>query len=400
MSLNSTWSILESLLKEDEAFWREMIKPLLREDNLVVLIGKASKSKLSELLQAEGKFIADRKSKLGQNGLAEKAKLLKAAKAAHDANQIPDALLKKIPVPSVDSIILPNVKTLRSLHLHPEAATTNKENNEANITKYINVLESPYALQISHYESHFVQLEVYAHTGGLELELKHLLGIYLEQIFHTDVQRGDKVVTSQAVEMEMSRETQNHKAEMTFPDFGIISIKVGVEKDKFLQGLQYLKEGLTQQIVNHDRLLYAVVSQLQNLDIFMNLASVQISSFLTSMLYEEESYQGGITFVAKKKLLVALEKDLKENGGKDTMAKFKRITEYLKNPDRLIFHIGGDITAIGEMLKKKERKDLEQVRRSHCDVVVVVLDLLYCGVSMRLMAICLVSLHLLVDWTI
>ena len=63
---SATKSRFESLLQEDEAFWRETIKPFLREDNLGVLIGKPSKRKMSDLEKADEKFIADRKTALGK----------------------------------------------------------------------------------------------------------------------------------------------------------------------------------------------------------------------------------------------------------------------------------------------------------------------------------------------
>ena len=135
-SSSSAKSHLESLLNEDEAFWREIIKLFSQEDNFVLLIGKPSIRKMHEREAAEEKLITDRKIALGDEGLAEKAQFLKDAKAANDAKKIPNAVLAKIPIPSVDSIILSEVITLGSRRLHPEGTQTNKEKNYAHITRH------------------------------------------------------------------------------------------------------------------------------------------------------------------------------------------------------------------------------------------------------------------------
>ena len=344
------------MLNEDEAFWREIIKLFSQEDNFVLLIGKPSIRKMHEREAAEEKLITDRKIALGDEGLAEKAQFLKDAKAANDAKKIPNAVLAKIPIPSVDSIILSEVITLGSRRLHPEGTQTNKEKNYAHITRHINVLDSPLALQISHYESPFVQLGVFAHAGGLEPELKQLLKLYVDLIFKTSVQRGSHMVSHEEVEMEMSRETENYYAAVSMRS-GIVHIQVSVEKEKLLQGLQYLKEGLTQQIHTLEQLWHYMTTFLQAFPSKMKSAEILMEIYMKSMLFKNEQW----TLIAQRDTLVAIEKDIKENGAKETIMKLKKITEYLTNPERLIFHIAGDISAIGEKLKKEERKDLEQV---------------------------------------
>ena len=361
LSIASMKARMESLLKEKETFWQEIIKPFTQEDNLVVMIGKPSKNIRIEQEMAEKKFLAERKLKLGKNGLAEKARLLKEAQEANERNQIPDSLLAKIPIPSVNSIVLPEASTLRSQRLHPEAATTNKKSSKTNITQYINVLDSPYALQISQYESPIVQLQVYAHAGGLEPELKHLLPLYINLIFQTDVQRDDKVVTYEEMDMELSKETQEHSASI-LSDMGLITITVGVEKDKLQQGLQYLKEGLTQKIFTSERLLNYMTLFNQELQSKLSSWVDMAIYFIQSLLYKKESMSRLNTFISLRKTLDDIKKDVQDNGAQETIDKFKRITEFLTNPKRIFFHIAGDIMAIGEKLKREQRKDLEQVR--------------------------------------
>ena len=103
--------------------------------------------------------------------LFTQAMILKDANEKNDGTRIPDEVLQQIPISSADSIVLPEVVTLRSRRLDPEAASKLPV-NVAGINNFVNVLDLPYAIQISHYSSPTIQLWVTAHLSYLDDDLK------------------------------------------------------------------------------------------------------------------------------------------------------------------------------------------------------------------------------------
>ena len=236
--------------------------------------------------------------------------------------------------------------------------------NAAEITNLIDVLDSPYAIQISQYEAPFVMIEAYAHAGELDLELKKVLTLFIGLIFGTDLQRGEQTIKHQQVEQEMDRETNGYHASL-FPRSGVVSVEVSVEKKKFLKGLQYVKEALTQQVYTQERLQHLLTSFNNSFSSKMKSSSRVMEHMMTSSLLKNESLDRLVTFISQYKTLKALDDDVRGNDAVETLAKFKKITEFITNPNNLIFHIAGDVKAIAEMLKKDHRKDLQQVLDEH-----------------------------------
>ena len=197
-------ALLDKLAEEDESFWRGIMKTFMDEENMVVLLAKPSKTKSKELEEKEEAFLANRRQQLGPEGLKEKvwsvclfvcfficlfvclflsikswlslllftqAMILKDANEKNDGTRIPDEVLQQIPISSADSIVLPEVVTLRSRRLDPEAASKLPV-NVAGINNFVNVLDLPYAIQISHYSSPTIHLRVTAHLSYLDDDLK------------------------------------------------------------------------------------------------------------------------------------------------------------------------------------------------------------------------------------
>jgi len=72
--------ILKQLLKEDESFWKEIVKKYLINAHRIIVRGMPSIIKQEELANEENNRVQERKDKLGVEGLKKKAVELLNAK--------------------------------------------------------------------------------------------------------------------------------------------------------------------------------------------------------------------------------------------------------------------------------------------------------------------------------
>ena len=277
--------------------------------------------------------------------------------AKSDAKIIPEKVLKSIPAPDIDSIYLPRAIIVRTRHLEPDSAGNAPENDAAEIRSLIDVENLPYSMQISQYEGRYVTIHAYIRIDDIDQELKPFLRLYCGLVYRTDLKRGNETISHEDVVMEMDRETNGYYAVLN--GMGVISVDVEMDKSKFLLGLQYLREGLTQQVFTLERLRDLISFNNQSISSSLKSPYSVIDQALTPMLMKNESMARMKTMITHHKRMLELETDVKERDARETMAKFERITEFITDPQRLTFRIGGDLKSVAETLKKEHRMDLE-----------------------------------------
>ena len=190
--------------------------------------------------------------------------------------------------------------------------------------------------------------------------MKPYLDLYEELVYRTAVQRGQEIVSYEDIDVEMDRETDNYGAGIDRTT-GIFMFRIKVAKDNFLKGLQYLNEGMTKQVFTVERIQHHVTSFNNSFSERMKSPGIVLDLLMMPMLLKNNSYELLHDLVNMHKLRTTIDQDIKDEEARNTLDKFRRITEFMTNPQRVMFFIGGDIKSIADSLKKDQRKDLEAV---------------------------------------
>ena len=329
------------------------------EDNYVAIIGRPSKRKLKEVEEEERNFIKNRKEELGVEGLAKSARILKEAKETNDALAVPEEVLAAIPIPSVDSVKLPKVPLMQSQHLIPDPNFQLTE-DASSLENQIHASTLPYAIQMGQYDSTFIKLKANVHLSELKEDLKRYLALYEALVFNTDVKRGNETVSHEEIDPELQRETNSVSCSFD-NDKGIITFSVMVEKGKFFQGLQYLREALTQQIFTKERLQHRLTTFKNSLAVRLTNSWLVVEEVMTPLIVTQNSNRALLSFLSQYEVITSIADDLDKNEARETLKKFKEITDFITNPKRVIFHIAGDVAFVVKNLEKSRSKDLEMV---------------------------------------
>ena len=328
-------------------------------NNYVALIGKPSKNKLEALEEEERLFIKNRKREMGEEGLAESARVLKEAKETNNALTVPDKVLAAIPIPSVDSIQLPKVQLIQSRYLTPDPKSQLMEGPN-NLENQIHASTLPYAIQIGQYDSTFIELKAYVHMSGLRDDLKRHLALYQALVFNTDVKRGNKTISHEEIALELQQDTNS--ADCWFDHVkGIMSFSVNVEKGKFLKGLQYLGEAITQQIFTQERLHHEMTTFKNSLADWLTNPSLVIREAITPLTETQNSNYALLSNLSQYKLIMSITDDVTKNEARETLKTFQEINNFITDRKRVIFHMAGDVEAVVKDLNQNHHKDLQTI---------------------------------------
>lgn len=189
-------SALEDLKRYDELLswtnqqWTELLQKYFVDNPRLVVVGRPS-SALSDKLKADTKALeADRKKKLGEEGLKKLEEQLEEAKKEND-RPIPDEMLKQFHIPSTDSIKWIPVGTAQ---VHPSGSTsvnnvkaaqpsayglavpTNADPLDKQVQAHVDAdpAKLPYFVQFDHVSSAFVSISLAFSTVDLPVALRSL----------------------------------------------------------------------------------------------------------------------------------------------------------------------------------------------------------------------------------
>lgn len=234
-----------------EQQWKDFINKYIAAANHISIIGKPSAALSEKFKSDEAKRVEDQIKELGEEGLAECAKKLEAAKAEND-KEIPHAVLAKFKVPSTDSI---SFVTTSSARVGP-AQEAGRPNNKYQpiIDKDANGIDM--FMDFEHIPSNFARVSLMLSTDSVPLELRPMLALYMESFFALPIQRGEKVIDFEQVVVELERETVGYSIG-TASGLGnseCLRIDFQVEIEKYDVAIRWMKELMWNSIFDEERI--------------------------------------------------------------------------------------------------------------------------------------------------
>ncbi|KAF5875490.1 putative peptidase m16 inactive domain-containing protein [Botrytis fragariae] len=252
----------DTLDKWSEQQWKDFLKKWIVDAPHVSLLGTPSEEMSKRIKKEEEARVAERKEKLGPEGLKKLAEKLKTAIAKNDA-EIPASLLQKFSVPGTDSIHFHKSTTARSGLAKKLGAPTNE------IQKVIDsqASESPLFLQFEHVPTNFVHLSMHFGTSEIPLEHRPLLSLFIDNFFDTPIFRDGKRVEFEQVVTELEHDTIRYEMRggSSLGDAEGLMIQFRVEREKYETAIEWIRTMMFDGIFDATRLSTAVTKILADI---------------------------------------------------------------------------------------------------------------------------------------
>jgi Zn-dependent M16 (insulinase) family peptidase len=223
----------------EEKEWRDFLNKWIANAHHVSVLGVPS-AKLSDKLKADEKARVDEQIvKIGPDGLRELEKKLAAAKAANEVD-VPQGLLEKFAIPSMDSIHFINTTTARS------GLARQKVDLENPAQKVISgdSADVPLFIHFEDVETAFVHINLVISIEQVPVPKRPLLAIYMESFFSLPVRRNGEVIKFDRVVTELERDTAFYSIGTGegISNAEVLQIDLRVEPDKYHAAVQWLNQ--------------------------------------------------------------------------------------------------------------------------------------------------------------
>ena len=242
----------DKLEKWTDEQWRDFLKKWISDAPHISLLGTPSKELAEKTKANEEKRLAARKQELGTDGLEKLAEKLKAAIAKNDI-EIPDSILRKWPVPGVDSIHFIESTSARS-GLAKKLGTP--DNGVQNIIDGSSK-DLPLFLQFEDVPTNFVHITLLLGTSEIKTEYRPLLPLFMDNFFNTPILQDGKKVGFEEVVTRLEQDTISYSIQgggRSMSDPEGIAISFQVEPDKYAAAIEWIRTMMFDSIFDKTRL--------------------------------------------------------------------------------------------------------------------------------------------------
>ena len=241
----------EKLEEWTDGQWRDFLKKWISDAPHISLLGTPSKELAEKTKASEEKRLASRREELGLEGLAKLAEKLKDAIAKNDI-EIPDSLLRKWPVPGVDSIHFIESTSARS-GLAKKLGTPSNA-----VQKVIDAsAELPLFLQFEDVPTNFVHITVLLGTSKIKTEYRPLLPVFMDNFFNTPIMQDGNKIKFEEVVTRLEQDTISYSMvgggrNMNDPEG--IAIEFQVEPEKYAAAVEWIRTLMFDSVFDETRL--------------------------------------------------------------------------------------------------------------------------------------------------
>lgn len=320
-----------------EQQWRDLHSKWLADANHVSILGVPSKE-LSDKTTAEEKArVKAQQDKLGEKGLKNLSEKLKQAQEEND-RPIPDSLLEQFKVPNTDSIHFIRTTTARS----GAARKLGKLDND--IQRLIDKDDdgSPLFVHFEHIPSNFVRISMSMCTGGIPIELKPLITLYLANFFTTPVMRGAKRVEFEDVVLDLERETVYYVVGNESANHEMLSFAVEVEVERYEAIITWLRTMVFDAVHDPARLYASLTKILADVPDGKRHAGRMVVEVLLMVQQGPGSAVRAQSTLSKALYLRRLRRMLKDEE-EGVIEKFSKFCRALHRPDNFRVYVAANI---------------------------------------------------------
>ncbi|KAI9889816.1 MAG: hypothetical protein M1814_004918 [Vezdaea aestivalis] len=299
----------DDLEKWSEDQWKAFIKKWFLDGNHISILGTPSAQLSKRVKDGEEKRVAERKQKLGEDGLKDLADKLAKAKKENDI-EIPRALLEKFPIPGADSIHFISTTTARS----GEAQGMGPLDNDIQKAIDEDAPASPLFIHFEHIPSNFVQIVLIVSTSTIPLKLRPLLPVYFENFFNTPVMRDGKEIPFEDVVLQLERDTVSYDIDEGSYDATPENVRVSLhcEPEKYETMIKWLLELFSKPVFDKMRLGAGVTKLLADVPDEKRSGNDMMASVGSMIQYTQDSITRASDTLVKAVYLKRIKKLLHE----------------------------------------------------------------------------------------
>jgi len=246
-----TISEYEKLEEWTDGQWRDFLKKWITDAPHISLLGTPSKELAEKTKAKEEKRLAARREELGPEGLAKLGEKLKAAIAKNDI-EIPDSILRKWPVPGVESIHFIESTSARSGLAKKLGTPSNR------VQKVIDAsADLPLFLQFEDVPTNFVHITVLLGTSEIKTEYRPLLPLFMDNFFNTPIIQNGKKIEFEEVVTRLEQDTISYSMTgggRAMNDPESIAIQFQVEPEKYATAVEWIRTMMFDSVFDETRL--------------------------------------------------------------------------------------------------------------------------------------------------
>ncbi|RHZ59352.1 hypothetical protein Glove_364g19 [Diversispora epigaea] len=334
----------DEISKFSENTWKEYLKKYYINNPHIIILGQPSSKLAKKLSKDEKKRIEKQCQELGPEKLKELEKKLEEAKKINDI-PVPPEIIEKFPIPGVETIPFINVITGR-----------NKSEGKKNVVqeyldKDIPLKDLPYFIQYDHINSAFISISLYIITTTIPIELRRLLGIYLESFYGLPLNNKEtgKQLSFEEVISELNKETISYDYSLGVgKDFGeIICLEIKVEATKYKKGIQWLKDLLWNTEFTAERLKICTTKLLNDIPQSKRQGYDMSKVVSHAIHYGPKSNKFALNVLNQERILPQVIKSLDTNP-ELIISEFSKLREILLCPENFRIHVVGDILKLDQ----------------------------------------------------
>ncbi|XP_069360181.1 uncharacterized protein C05D11.1-like [Maniola hyperantus] len=173
---------LKELLKESSDYWLSLLKKYFSDD-LVTIIGSPSIELQAKIAKDEIKRIEEQRVQLGEEGLAEKGKILDDA-IKFNERPPPPGTLASVAVPSCENLKYRNISSW---------------NSGGEPCPHFDLKEIPMYTRVHSLNTNFVYMSFILDTTNVDQTTRKWLPLHLNALAECPVRRGDKLIPHEEV---------------------------------------------------------------------------------------------------------------------------------------------------------------------------------------------------------
>ncbi|KAK3733082.1 hypothetical protein QZH41_008418 [Actinostola sp. cb2023] len=331
------------LKSESADYWASLVDRYFISANIVTVIGEPSAQLMKSMSAEEKQRVEEQQKSLGEDGLAGRAKRLKTAT---DDNEIP------APVEVVSSITVPSTS---SIHFHPIRTISNRchVNDAKAVQDTFPVQDIPFAFQMDHVLTMFVEITAMFDTSVIPNDLKPYLSLFLEVIFESPLARNGTIVPYEQVVAELTADTLDYsstigmKGRRFMPgDFDPLACVVfKVEAAKYEKGVKWLHEILYKTVITKERLDIVAKKMINDVASMKREGMIVTKTLLRDILFSKDSNLYTTNMIRQHVLLTKLVQDL-DTSPQSVIDKIESLRNTLTKLSNMRIHVAADVNKL------------------------------------------------------
>ncbi|CAK1549762.1 unnamed protein product [Leptosia nina] len=297
---------IHELLGETSEYWLGLLKTYFTND-VIIVIGSPSIELQAKMAEEEKKRLEEQRIKLGESGLAQKAKELEQAMEFNERPP-PPGTLASVPVPSCDNLKCHNLSTWAT---------------DTEPCPYFELKDVPLYTRVHSLKTNFVYINIILDTSDIDQNTRKWLPLHLDALAECPVRRGDELIPHEDVISTTERLTVTFSNNIGFGKPGnfsvglfgnFVHIETRCEPSDYIEVVNHLYEVLYAAELTKERLLVFAQRLINDVSQVRRAGHKMVYDILRDSLYSKDSNMHWSSVLRQQKFLKELIEQLNAGG--------------------------------------------------------------------------------------